>query len=287
MGRANKTTHFSRRMRNQVLINRRIEYKFDCNLFEEIKHSDYRFLNKFYTDRIKAWENNERCNDYSCYEFLSLNIIFFGPQGYPWEEDTKCYFFSRLRYTSGEEYIFVFPYNWLCRRESIIPIFFKGGDSFYFNSERCVDFSAMPFIVRNNFYACIVKDYPLFNPCDPRIYPTENYGQDWCITYLNPSIASTEAIFISTLLWKNIDFSTVDARVARGEIKCPIGNVNGLKIKNRPEFLLWGNFYCPNKNIYSCICAECRQDCKTIVVDVEWSESHVNLTLLKGLIKFI
>ena len=115
MTNPSKSIHFLRKVRNQVLKNREIEHFLKYYAFDEMKYSNYTFLNEFYTARCKIIEEAAKDN-------FNLNLDFFGPIDYSWKKDVKCCLFV----DSDRDYpetIFVLPCDWLRKYDPNMRIF--------------------------------------------------------------------------------------------------------------------------------------------------------------------
>ena len=277
---------FLRKVWNQVLINRNIEYVPKYYVFEDMKRSRCEFIRKA---RLVLRKKKE-------VEGITFsNPVFYIPKGYPFQGHEKCLTFTE--YTSGYgNPVYVFPHNWLSRYDPIIPIFVPDyGHTRYI---KFMEFDKLNFIrsgsyfIRDRFQLYDFTHLPETGA--PKPFTLSKGDEDWCITHLNiqPSLWKN-VLFQSFLLVKNVDFSKYDAQNEAKGLKCPVpyrGNIE-LKDNSRNGILLscyYNNiveitcFITPpgfRKSKVSCICINCRKDCRAIEVEVKIGLEQNSVTL--------
>ena len=262
MTNLNKSPFFLQKVRNQVLKNRKINYVLKYNMFKELNPLDYTFLNilykKYKIDSSDYWD-----------------LVFEGPEDYPWENNTKCYL-SYHRCSKRYKIIFVLPLDWLHHYDPTTPIFRWGYlyNTCYLDSEKkqsCTN--SHVYLIRDNkfhFYEYAGDRLPIPKELNPP-HPSRKGDEDWCITYLDiPPVGGNyhPLSLRSILLIKNVDFSEFDAKVKAGDLKCPVFCNKNIKVKNNPKFII--KCYCKyfiRRNNY-CFCVDCRKDRRAIEVDV-------------------
>ena len=261
---------FLRKVRNQVLKNKKIEYSFNCNIFERIDYYKYAALNDFY-DTIQAKWNPHRRYD--------IFVSFYGPKEYPWENDTKCQFI--FDYDGEYDFVFVLPEVWLRQYDPTTPVFFHGGSANYFEIEqqRCTSDSV--FLMRGTFFP--YRKNPSYHPQYPSIYTHRKCDEDWCVTYLNiPNSGDGEDfayIFDSVLLIESVDFSILDAKIESGEFECSNYCCNLLTIKEKPEIEIEDRS-CGGWGKPICLCIKCRGDYRAAKVYVGCGRDRISITVI-------
>ena len=264
------SSFFLRRVQNQVLGNRKIEYILKYYVFKKIEHYEYTFLNDLFTAICKKIE-------YVVTIGHPMLPKFYGAKSYSWKDDIQCYFFNSAINGYGEPTL-VLPRDWLCKYDLTIPIFLKGEYYLYYlNLEKHNWVSSNVYLIRDSFRTGDLVCYP--DSKDPKTYSIRKGDEEWCITYLNfhpPRMSMT--CFQSLLLMKNIDFSELDAKVKADRAKCPVPCIESIKFKNNPQ-LRTVSYYLHISPKPPCICVNCRRDYRAIKVSMKIDTSGVVLYL--------
>ena len=190
-----------------------------------MKHSDYTFLNNFYTSRRKKiYKNNTTSSD----------ALFYGPEDHTWNDDEKCLFFEPPD-SECPGPTFVLPRDWLCQYDLGIPIF--GNGYYYLDLEKHKWVSSTAYLIRDRFRTGDLVCYPGSKDLMP--YSIRKSDQDWCIIHLKYYPLCILYGFVqSFLLIKNIDFSEFDAKIEVESLKCPVRSNESIKVKDRPYFTI-------------------------------------------------
>ena len=258
-----KPSHFCRKVRNQVLKNREIEYVPKYYVFGKMEHSDYKLLNDFYIAICK--KNKTTGNNWT--------PNFYSPKDYSWENDGKYYYFLCLQDYGNRKIIFMLPHNWLLQYDLTIPIFIGPNHSYYLDLEKNNLIYTTSYLIRDRFYRS--------EGFSPSVIGKGN--EDWCITYSNifPPRASIfySLDFSSSLLIENIDFSEFDAKIIAEGLFCPVDYDESIKLKGKPQSGI-GSYTLVEWD-ESCFCVACRMNYRAIEVIVILSERGVTLLLLE------
>lgn len=280
------STLFSCRVRDKVLKNR-IEYNLRYNLFEEIEEFVCTSLYDFFKARYSAWEKTRGRRYDETRRNYELCLKLLGPKDYPWKGETECHFLVEYGLYPYDQTIFVFPLNWLYCYDHKTPIFGLGCGPYAldFSKGSCYWYESL--LIRDVFYD--FDGYSSTVHKSPEFYSDRICDKDWCITYLNfPLPRELELAWItfySILLFKSIDFSTLDSDIKSGKNKCPVFNDASIKIKDKPQFMILDKFYPDKDGNYKCICVNCRKDYRAVEVKIVWNGKNVGLKAFRVLFK--
>ena len=276
---------FLRKVREQVLKNnnnQKVKYFPKYYIFEELKPSQSKFLDNA---RIIIKKKNKEEG------VTNPSAIFYSPRGYHWKKDMKCFLFIEFNDEYGRP-AYVFPYKWLRKYDPFVPIFIPDyGYTRYIDTDTDFFNYSTAYLIRDRFllYDCTHR----LETENPRPLSLGKGDEDWCITHINIPISHRGRFYFrSFLLIKNVDFSEFDAQIESKGFKCPVPCIEGIKLKDKSL----NGIYCryvrsedPTSSFVSfafkrrntsCICINCRKDCRAIEVDVQLIQKTVYVLLV-------
>lgn len=255
------STLWFRILREQVLKNR-IEYSVEYSSFSKMDHISF---NEVRNIRYSAWKNSRRRK--GDHYHVRTTLEFLGPVDFPWKDDTKCRFMIHPSHITERHVIFAFPLDWLSMHEPTTPVAIQEEEYYlYFDFTKGSCSWVAPFLVRDRFYNSKVYT-PNPQKYESCYYPKKCH-ENWCITYFKfPPLLPRMVDFLSILLFKNVDFSALDAKVEAENLMCPVRDSKSLKIKDKPQFVMKGKCFL-NSGKVACLCAACRRYYRSVEVTV-------------------
>ena len=192
---------------------------------------------------------------------------YYGPEGYSWKKNTKCYFFTEIG-NEDKGPIIAIPHDWLKKYDSNIPMSIRGfqlNTSCYLDLEKQGWATSIAYLIRDRYD--IYEGPRKIIPGETKPYSIRKGDEDWCITYSNNDFPYTNYYYFrSFLLMKNINFSEFDAKIKAEGLECPVPYDKGIKLKDGSNFLISNSFFGIEER--PCICVNCRKDYRAIEVVV-------------------